>query len=256
MSVRPKRVRPPRRSIEQTRALMLQAATNLVADRTRGTGDEVIAAVLAGVRVTEVVAEATNIARAECGDEDLAPITTGALYQVWPTQPDFQADLALHIAQLEAVVVPDPSATSALIDEGLPLHEVLRRTIDGSFAFQRDDPMFRVMLGFYSRANNPRVRDALRESYESFGAQAREAWSTILRRYNLRMRPPFEIDDLATAVAALVEGLTMQWIAEPERLRDPAGEEGWTLLTRTVVAVFDAFTECEPEGEGPAVAGG
>lgn len=228
---------------------MLRAATELVTRATGGTDDELIADVLAGVRVTDVVAEATEIVRADLGEKNLAPMTTGALYQVWPTQPDFQADLALHIAQLQGDVVPNPSTTSELMDEGLPLHEVLRRTIGEAFAFQREDPVFRVMLGFYQRAENPRLRSTLRESYAVFGVQAHDAWSAILERYGLRMRPPFEVDDLATAVAALIEGLTLRWIAEPDRLRDPAGEEGWTLLTRSVIALFDAFTEAGPDSE-------
>ncbi|MHB8869323.1 MAG: TetR family transcriptional regulator C-terminal domain-containing protein [Thermoleophilia bacterium] len=248
MSDNPKRPRR-RRSIEETRALMLRAATELVTRATGGTDDELIADVLAGVRVTDVVAEATEIVRADLGEKNLAPMTTGALYQVWPTQPDFQADLALHIAQLQGDVVPNPSTTSELMDEGLPLHEVLRRTIGEAFAFQREDPVFRVMLGFYQRAENPRLRSTLRESYAVFGVQARDAWSAMLRRYGLRTRPPFEVDDLATAVAALIEGLTLRWIAEPDRLRDPAGEEGWTLLTRSVIALFDAFTEADPDSE-------
>ncbi len=48
---------------------------------------------------------------------------------------------------------------------------------------------------------------------------------------------------IARATAAVIEGFTLQWIADPESLHDPLGANDWDLAIRTAVAVADSFTE-------------
>jgi hypothetical protein len=39
----------------------------------------------------------------------------------------------------------------------------------------------------------------------------------------------------------------MRGRVDPDRLRDPFGEAGWSLVSRTVTAIFTQFTEPVPE---------
>src|SRR4051812_1288777 len=96
----------PRRTPAETRELMLQAAVELLRERAEASGDKVLAAALAHVRLSQVAERATDIVREQTGDEKAKAITTGALYQQWPTQADFQVDLLFHIAELQSTLVP------------------------------------------------------------------------------------------------------------------------------------------------------
>ena len=240
----------PKRSITETRALMLRAATELACARVNDTDEEAVSAALAHVRLTDVAAHATRILRAETGDEEAAAITTGAIYQAWTTQADFQTDLLFHIAELDAALVPGPeeSAQSAAahLEAGRPADEALRLTIDRAFAHTRDNPVYYVFLSFYIRSGNPRVRQALHRSYASFAPAAHQAWQLLLDTYSLRTREPYTVDDLATAMTALIEGFALRWVADPDSTHDPAGEEGWSLVSRTARMLFEQFTETVP----------
>jgi hypothetical protein len=244
------RRRLPRRSIEETRLLMLTAATSLVCAGTRDTGDSAIAAALAHVRVKDVAEEATRMVRAETGDENAPAITIGSIYQVWPSQAEFQADLLFHIAELHAALVPGvPESIQIFRDAvaaGVPVEEVVRRVLDQNHRYMRENPIFRVVLSFYPSAGNTRVREALGRLEESFMKAACEAWQALLDAYGLRVRPPYQLEHLAGSVEASLLGFHMRWISQPDSLGDPKDEEGWSLVTRSAVMLFTQFTEPAP----------
>lgn len=112
------RERMPRRTPEETRELMLRAAVDLIRERALAAGDDVLSDVLAHVRLTQVASRATQIVRAETGDQKAKAITTGAIYQQWPTQADFQVDLLFHIADLQSAVVPNVPDSAAFFRKG------------------------------------------------------------------------------------------------------------------------------------------
>lgn len=80
--------RLPKRSVGQTGLLMLRAATKLAAAYTDEASDSAVSAALAHIRLTDLAAKATELVRKETGETDSLPITTGAIYQVWPSQAD------------------------------------------------------------------------------------------------------------------------------------------------------------------------
>jgi len=241
---RPKR-RLGRRSVERTRELMIDAAVNVLTRSLEDATDHALAVAVANIKVPDVVAEATRIEVAAQGAsiDEYHPMTIGALYQIWPTQADFQADVVLHIASVETEVVPTSDTTAAMIASGITGHELLRRTLTEAWEFTRDDRVFRILLACYTRAANPSIRAALSHSYLSFVTKVSEAWLATLSHSGLRVRPPYTTEHIARATAAVIEGFTLQWIADPEALRDPFAESDWDLAIRTAVAVAVAFTE-------------
>jgi hypothetical protein len=241
------RRRMPKRTSEQTRELMLRAAVDIIRERANATGDDVVAAALAHLRLTQVAQQATALVRAETGDHHATAITTGAIYQIWPSQADFQAELLFHIAERQATLVPG-LATSILrfnqaAAEQVPLADVLLDTMEEVHRHYCEDPLFRVELSFMISAVDPRVQKSLAHRQAAFKATADRAWQALMDAYELRPRPPFHVRDLTNAVAAVITGSVVIWFADAEGLADPAGEENRSLTGRTILAIFEHFTE-------------
>jgi hypothetical protein len=170
-------------------------------------------------------------------------MTIGALYQIWPTQPDFQADLVLHVAKLESAVVPHPAGIAELVASGTSSDEIVHRTLTASVEHMRHDPLALIQMAFYAHVGNPKVRSALATGYQTFHAQVTPAWSELLAACGRTVRPPYTIDDLATTIAAVVEGFNQRWFVDPDRLRDPFGDPKWDLATRTIETLIAAMTD-------------
>jgi len=241
------RKRMPKRTLAETRELMLHAAVDMICERAQESGDDVVAAALSHVRLTQVAQRATTLVRARTGNLDAAAITTGALYQVWPSQADFQADLLFYIADRQSTLVPGLAESilrfEASAANSLPLEDVLCRTMEEVHRHYREDPLYRVELGFLISVCDPRVRAAVAHRQLAFRATADQAWQGLLDAYGLRLRPPFRIRDLTNAVAAQIGGSIIVWFADPDSLDDPAGQDGWSLASRAILAIFTQFTE-------------
>ena len=244
---RPPRTRMPRRTPAETRELMLRAAVELIRERAQASGDEVLAAALAHLRLTQVAQRATAIVREQTHDEGATAITTGAIYQHWPTQSDFQIDLLFHIADLQATLVPGLAESMAHFEEAesedLPLETVLMSLMEEVHRHYREDPLFRVELSFLLGAGDPRLRAAIAHRQAAFYETADRAWQALLDTYELQMRRPFAIRDLTRAMAAQLAGSVVVWFADPDILRDPLGEQDGSLMSRVMVAIFHRLTE-------------
>lgn len=205
-----------------------------------------MAAALAHVRLTQVVDRATELVRQESGDGGAPALTTGAVYNLWPTQAEFQADLLLHIADIQSTLSVDVERGRALYQSsaaaGVPLDEVLRVLVDRVLRVHRADALYAVELGFGASAADPRVQRALRTRDEAFLARVEPTWQSLLDAYQLRPRPPYTVHHLAVAAAMQVRGSVSLWYATPEIDADPAGEDGWGLTARTISAIFHAMT--------------
>jgi hypothetical protein len=244
MGARKERRRLPRRTVEASRQLMLDAAVTLLTASTLDDQEAAIAAAAAQVRVTDVVEEATRIAAESEGGstDDYLPMTIGALYQIWPTQRAFQADLVRYVAQLESVIVPGRGAPAEAAARGLTTREILRDNLHEALEYVRDDPLHRLLLGFYAHSHHPEVGEALTNNCRSVHAGAIELWRELFDVCNLQMRPPYTLDALATTVTALIEGFAQRWMHDPTGLVDPLAEPDWNLATRAMVLLTEAMT--------------
>jgi hypothetical protein len=244
------RRRLPKRTREQTRSLMLRAATDLVCARLDDSSDEALSAALAHVQLTEVAARATQIVRSEVQadtwDHAVAGITTGAIYQVWPTQADFQADLLFHIAELDSSFEPIIETVRRIAAAGLaagdPVGKTLAAMVGRSLEHTRTSPVFYVSLSFYLHSANERVRQVLRHGQRSFVEAIRPVWQMLLDGYGLRMRQPYGVDDLAAVIGLLIEGFALQWVRDPGFAGDGADLEK-SLPCRTAQILFEQMTE-------------
>lgn len=225
---------------------MLRAAVDLLRERAQASGGEVLAAALAHLRLTQVAQRATAIVREQTGDEGAKAITTGAIYQQWPSQAEFQVDLLFHIADLQARLEPGLAESMARFREAqaeaLPLEALLIRLMEEVHRHYREDPLFRVELGFLLGAGDERLRAAIAHRQAVFYEDADRAWQALLDTYGRVMRDPFVVRDLTRAMAAQIVGSVVIWFADPDIIRDPLGEEGASLMSRAMVAIFDRLT--------------
>lgn len=235
-----------RRTVAETRELLLRAAVDVLRERAEQAGDHVVAAALAHVRFTQVAERATALVRSTTGPR-AASVTTGAIYNLWPNHEDFQVDLLLHVADLQAQLVPGLDETVPRFRDAaarsVPVWEVLRELVEDVHRHYGNDPIFRVELGFLIGAHDPRVQHALTRRFEAFAAAADRVWQALLDAYRLRLREPFGIRDLTTAMASVLVGATVLAFADSRALADPAREPGWSLTFRTASAVFERFVQ-------------
>lgn len=241
------RERLPRRTPAQTRDLMLRAAVDLIRDLAKSSGDDVLAAALAHVKLAQVAERATALVRAETGDHTAKAITTGALYQQWPTQADFQVDLLFHIAELQSALAPGLPESILFFKQARaddrPLADMIADVMGQVHRHYREDPMYRVELSLFLGAEDPRLRAAIAHRQVRFSETADLAWQAMLDTYGLRLREPFSIRHLTSAVAAQIGGSVLLWYADPVVDEDPAGQGGPSLIARTIVAIVESMTE-------------
>ncbi|MFB8388062.1 hypothetical protein ACFC3F_13075 [Microbacterium sp. NPDC055910] len=228
-----------RRSAEDTRRLILDAALHLLLERGATAGVQ-------HIRLQEVLRS--------------VELTSGAAYRIWADQDEFHRELAVEMVRLR-FAGPVASASSAirdvLADDGT-MDDVVRAaaldhvTYASRFHLEpgsRDSHAFITALALRTAAGSwPELREASaerhRESVESFAV----FYAELLRRFGRRLRTPFTILDFAEAMAALGEGFAVR-AAEgldhpnydiPEGAEAPPGE--WTLFGISILGLVSAFT--------------
>lgn len=235
--------------------MLLGAAVDLLRERAERTGDDVVSAALAHVRFTQVAERATTLVRRACGDPEAPAVTTGAIYNLWPNQADFQVELLLHVAEVQSRLVPGLDESVRRFEDAaarsVPVAEVVRGLVREVFRHYGTDPLFRVELGFLIGARDPRVQRALARRREVFSAGADQAWQALLDAYQLQLRPPLRLRDLTDAVAGCLVGAVVLGFAVerdvpgvpevPDVAEVPVPESA----ARAALAVFEAFT-CAP----------
>jgi hypothetical protein len=237
--------RRTRRSIDQTRELMLRAGADLVFAFAEEAGDEVAASVLAHVRMTDVAARATTL------DPGSGGVTTGSLYQLWPTQAEFQADLLFHLIGLATAPAgeqPLQQGIEQLAAGAQPL-TALAAMVDLDYRITLAAPETYVDLASYVAANHPGVRDALRSSYEFLSVRCRAFYELLMRIHGRRLAQPYTVDMLSAALVACVEGYILRARVNPEAVPEKvqATIEGTpvsgSIVALTAVGIYLSMTE-------------
>ena len=197
---------------------------------------------LADVLVTEVLDEA-NRALSET-DSAARKMTTGAAYNIWPAQSDFQMDLMARV--LDEAATPGiervRSAALSALARQLPWQEVLAEAIEVDFLESFDEPAMFLMIGVAALAAPADVTAGERRANERYVAATVELLSAIVEYSRRRLCPGRTIEDLVWAIEALEAGLLLRMRRAPEvPLRKDA--QGFSVLAAAAVGVVEAFTE-------------
>lgn len=232
-----------RRTADETRRLLLEAGTEL-ALQSLSAREASAGGPLAHIRVQDVVKEASRLAD--------ATVTTGAAYNIWPSQAAFQVDLMFFL--LEEGAYPSAARILELAAElfaaRVSLDELGERLSDENFRIEAESPVARAARAFLALAGVPAVREALRAAHDSFLESGRVLYTQLLTYAGLRIREPYTLDQLITVMGALNEGLQGTYAVVPELFDVPKGAP--SLVATASLAVFNSFCEPADEATPPA----
>lgn len=231
-------VRPRRRTREETRELLLAAAVRLAEARVAGDNDASVNP-LADILITDVLEQANR----DNGAGGRA-MTTGAVYNIWPSQAEFQADLLARILDEAATPGIDRVRSAALnaLARQLPWQEVLAEAIQVDFNESFEEPAMFLMLGVAALAAPREVIAGERRANERYVAAMVELLSAIVEYSGRRLRAGRSIEDLVWAIEALEAGLLLRMRRAPEiPLRQD--DQGVSVLATAAGGLFEAFTE-------------
>lgn len=235
---------PPRQSKraarEASEAAMLAAATRMLLQGP-------VTDVLAGLRPVEVARQSDP------------PRTTGAFYNIWPSQADFRRALLDHLLspdRLQGDRTLTGPMDAAARGPAVDVHETVRVSTNLNFDRLKDDPGFRLQHALWTQAGtDPEVRERLRTFYATLSERLVPRYAVLLQRSGLRLRPPFTEETMAVAIAALMEGLCMRWAIDPGSIPDDLGappgapsspDQRWSMFGALVHVLVTGMTEPVP----------
>ena len=232
-----------RRTREETRELLLAAAVRLLMGRIVGDGSATVNP-LADVLITEVLEEANRALNAV--DSGGRTMTTGAAYNIWPAQADFQADLLSRV--LEEAATPGMERVRAATLNGLARQlawrAVLADTIEVDYRESFDEPSMFLMIGLAALAAPGDVAAGEQRANERYVAETGELLAAIVRYAGRRFRAGRTIEDLVWAIEALEVGYLLRMrIDATIPLRPDA--DGASALAAAAAGIVEAFTEEE-----------
>lgn len=198
-----------------------------------------------------------------------AGLTTGAAYRVWENQPAFHHDLVATAVVWRAMGPPTAQTIAAIqpvLESGGSLDDVIRvgsechvegvQSPTGGLLVPMEDLVFSLALRIGSR-HDPVLRQASQERHRSTADAFTRLYEAMAQVYSRRFVPPFTVDHLAAAFAAVTEGFAVQTmidIEHPTMELSPRGDEPetWTLLGFVLKLLVDAMTEpvAPPAAEG------
>ncbi len=214
---------------EVTRATILQKAFEMYRDRELIHGDE---------RLT-VVLEALGY-------------TTGAGYQIWPNQAAFREELQVYIAEnIEYASLRQVAVKMAeLAERNLEWtsHVLHAGDLYVENFLHREE--FYLSLRFFAMGKDRAdpITEGLRDAYEQSSWEATELFSRAIERFGRQLRPSLEVEHLAAAVTAAIEGYALQARVRPERVAEPVEIAGGTHHQFSVafLGIANQYTEPQP----------
>jgi len=228
-----------RRTREETRALLLDAAVRVVLARSNGDLDGPTNP-LAGVRITDALDEVNRLLHDR--DPSAAQMTTGAAYNIWPSQEEFQQALLDKI--LLDAATPEIDRVKAELDsgllEGLDWRELVKRCFGVDFEVSYQAPTMFLMIGMTALTPPQRLSTLNKESNDRYLTETGAILQRILEHGGRQMAPGLTVDDLVWAIEAIESGYMLRRRAEgavTDRMVN-----GTTVVQSVILAIVEEFT--------------
>ncbi len=233
-----------RRTRDETRHLLMEAALRVLGRRLEG-GMEAVdpsANPLAGIRITEVLDEVNQHLRAL--DPQAALMTTGAAYNIWPSQEEFQRSVLDRIF-LDAAEVGFDEVDERLdadIAAGRDWQDLVARCFGSDFELSAGEPSVFLMLGVTAMGPRRQVIDMNIVPNELYVTYVSGLLRKILAHAGRRPVKGRSIADLVWAIEAIESGYLLRRRMDPDTpmRRDRAGR---TAVEAVLIAAVEAFTE-------------
>lgn len=167
-------------------------------------------------------------------------LSTGAAYNIWPSQKAYRQDLSLHMA--ESFEWADATAVLTAVAE-LPddstMDDWVRAVADTYFPLFVGHMDFFVVLHFWA-VNDPRSEliEALKRGYDEVHESFKALYQEAIDHYGLKLIEPYTPDDATIMITAAIEGFAVRHRFEAERLEDGGRHlfsEVMSLLARSIL---------------------
>jgi AcrR family transcriptional regulator len=235
--------RKPRESAEVTIQAMLEAGREILQERFR---DKTTGGILSLVRAADVAQRSGK--------------TTGAFFYWWPSQEAYCRQLIEYMASTQRIV--DFDRTAAAVAEvrqarGHPEpSDAIRTGVASIFEGLEESSLLELVMAVWAAREADDV-GILREYYDRIATDVVALFDSESLLENRRIRAPYELEDLVTAMIALVHGLYIRWTVDPEALHEniapphaPPPPDGhparWNLASALCFLLFEAMTERVP----------
>lgn len=230
-----------RRDKEGTRELLLKTGYEMILDQGPDVGW--------GIRITEVTKR--------------VGLTTGAAYQIWNGsrtvdgmggQDRFHHDLALYAFDQ---VIADTRSYNArravdLAEGGTSLDRIIQRVGEDNAIAKAAPNRFACFVALLASAHaEPELGDVGRRAYAAVTDSLVDVYRKVFEQFDMEMTPPFTIEQLITAVIALIDGLRMRSLVDPDLSIEPvdppadAGADAdgtWYLMSTAIRALVQGMT--------------
>jgi len=187
---------------------------------------------LAHVKITEVA--------------ERAGVTKGAIYHIWKSQELYWQELLQYLlerSQLLGADLFDKIAVQLLEELQAPI--TLGAYANAIFDSVSQDPSFFARVSLKSYLQDPEVRQALATEYHETVLRSEPVLSLALASMQRKLRDDSSLTDLTVAISALLEGICLQYKADPASTPDVAVQENirLSLFAASAEALFLAFSE-------------
>jgi hypothetical protein len=166
-------------------------------------------------------------------------LTTGAAYNIWANQEEFQRDLGLALLSDLSWAGPEVNAIDFEPRDNDPEAE-LKRLAKLYFKALTSRERYFVALQFWGvRQPSADLQDAILQGFRSNEERWAQFYSLGLDWAGLQLRSPFTMAEFANAVAMVTEGAAIRHRFDPEALESD-------LYSEMLVAILRHFTEAKP----------
>jgi hypothetical protein len=249
--------RQPRRSKEDLRSLLLEAAQEILREQGLGVGTDA----LSFKRVFDRVER----------DTGLRLTNASVIRRIWDNQADYHTDVLVDIAADDGREDVDRTINAlgpvlGSIDLSTPngrfaaMSEICRVGGAANIKALRESHNWSLWIGVWALATagestdqKKRIQLALLEGYESVTELYEETYLALLGLLGLRIRPPLTIRHFTVAIGALAEGCTLRNRVDldMEGIDLPTGPDGddqeWTVFGIGLEALARRFLELDPD---------
>lgn len=220
-----------RPTADERRRHYLETGAQIVADFSADTAHSATVDALANVRVAEIA--------------DRAGVTKGAVYHVWSSQEEYRKDLmARLLEQNRQAGVRE--LHDLLSDEDLMAgdpSEIMSRYADFVFDALKDDPAFFARFSFYVYASNPEVAELLSGGDDALVEDFTPLVDLYLKMLGRRVREPFTVVLILTAVNSLFQGLCLRYRTSPDLVEKRIGPRGLSMFAHGMESIILHFSE-------------
>lgn len=193
--------------------------------------------------------------------------TIGAFYHHWPDQGSYRRELAQYVLSPEVLPTEETAENlGAGIAAGADTAEVMRYNARANLlaGLERPELALTVALTALARTDED-VRLLLKSQHDTVRSGLEPLYEQLLAANGWRLRPPFTLRMFSAVLTALVEGLYVRAVADPESVPlalpdehgTPPVEAGppspvdgqWDLFSIVVLALMPVM--CMPADPAP-----